>query len=203
MVETTTTRKSSHVTGSWSGQWALDLRSALRVRRIPTMPISVVRMGQVHSTVSGQPSRPPNGLVYQPTITRSITKATKSGQTVGLQRASLPCSSRARLAPSVAGATRTWPLPSGRPGSCTCRAGWSCSHCAAGDSRECPFAAGLSPRTRLAPRRRDSADTSRRACRAPQSGGIVSVLPLRPRFRRSRVIREVVSQTESRRATVL
>src|SRR5215469_6807245 len=92
MVETTTMRKSSHVVTPSPDQRAFDLRSDLRVRRMPTMPMNVVRMGHVHSTVSGQPSKPPNGLVYQPTTTRSTTKARKSGQTADLQPAHLALS---------------------------------------------------------------------------------------------------------------
>src|SRR6266852_7394815 len=105
MVETTTIRKSSLLVSPWSDQRAADLRSVLRVRRMPTMPMSEVKTGHVHSTVSGQPRAPPNGSVNQPTTTRSTRKKRTSGQYAGLQRASLRCSSRACREPDEVGAT--------------------------------------------------------------------------------------------------
>src|SRR5258708_18843036 len=193
MVETTTIRKSSLLVGLWSDQRAFDLRSAFRVRRMPVMPMSVLRMGHVHITVRGQPSTPGNAPVNQLTPTRSTKYERTSGQYAGLQRASLRCSSRACREPNEI-ASRDCPVLSGQPGSRSSRADCSRSRSAAGAGGERPLAMTSPSCAPLAPRRRDPASASQRASGASETGGIAFGSPLRARLRRPRVIREVIAQ---------
>src|SRR5258708_5067915 len=110
MVGTTTRRKSSQIAGSAPRQRASDRRRILRVRAIPRMAITVVRIGHVHRKVRGQPRIPVNGSVNQPTATSITRNETISGQYRGFQRESLPCSFCDLRGPNKLSAARHLPV---------------------------------------------------------------------------------------------